>query len=433
MLSGSSPRAAAVLRAATLLMAVACSPADDSPAAEAAWIGSIQTEGGVTTVITESGSVWGGTAALVEEASIGVEVGADEYMLGDVDGVAAAGDRIYVADVQTRTVRSYDGSGAYLADFGGVGEGPGEFQYPTGLGVDGTGRVWVHDLPGGRVLAYAASGELEATITIPGRRVSGGLSMVVAPGGEAYVLSVVPIPDAPADAPFSERILVGMMPYRIDGTSGQPLEIPRFEQEQVFLTVETEQIIRSIAAPFQPTGQYAFAPSGAVISGIPDAYRFEIAHADGARMIVDRYWEPVPVAADEASAYRDGAMAFMRQIDPGWVWSAPDTPATKPAFERFIPSRSGEVWVVRPGPGVPVAGCNPEADPDGNDLSPCWEQARIFDVFGADGRYLGTVDVPDELRLDPLPWIDGDTVVAVVEDEAGTIRVKRYRLVTRPE
>ena len=46
------------------------------------WVGTITTEGNLTTVVNESGSVWGGTATLVEEASIGVETGEDPYMLG---------------------------------------------------------------------------------------------------------------------------------------------------------------------------------------------------------------------------------------------------------------------------------------------------------------------------------------------------------------
>ncbi len=37
--------------------------------------------------------------------------------------------------------------------------------------------------------------------------------------------------------------------------------------------------------------------------------------------------------------------------------------------------------------------------------------------------------MPEGFRLDPRPWIDGETVIARAEDEAGTIMVKRYRLV----
>ena len=77
--------------------AFACSARrSDSPVGN--WVGTITTEGNVTTVVNESGSVWGGTARLVEEMSIGVDIGADEYMFGHVYSVAAHDDRIYVLD-----------------------------------------------------------------------------------------------------------------------------------------------------------------------------------------------------------------------------------------------------------------------------------------------------------------------------------------------
>jgi len=37
--------------------------------------------------------------------------------------------------------------------------------------------------------------------------------------------------------------------------------------------------------------------------------------------------------------------------------------------------------------------------------------------------------VPEELSFEPMPYIRGHDVIAVVEDDAGTIMVKRYRLV----
>ncbi len=56
---------------------VACGPQESSPDTNDSWVGTVTTEGNVTTVINESGSLWGGTATLVEEASIGVESGGD--------------------------------------------------------------------------------------------------------------------------------------------------------------------------------------------------------------------------------------------------------------------------------------------------------------------------------------------------------------------
>jgi hypothetical protein len=69
-----------------LLLCCACAPGSSEPA-DGPWHGTITSEGNVTTVVNESGSVWGGAERLVEEASIGVEVGADEYMFGRVAGV----------------------------------------------------------------------------------------------------------------------------------------------------------------------------------------------------------------------------------------------------------------------------------------------------------------------------------------------------------
>ena len=81
-----------------LFLTAGCDASNSSPVSDGTWVGTISTEGNVTTVVNESGSVWGGTATLVEEASIGVDAGADEYMLGEVSGIAATPDNIFVID-----------------------------------------------------------------------------------------------------------------------------------------------------------------------------------------------------------------------------------------------------------------------------------------------------------------------------------------------
>jgi len=117
-----------VVASAVALAVVACGPPESAPDADGTWIGTITTEGDVTTVVNESGSVWGGPASLVEEASIGVESGPDEYLFGQIGGVWADEDRIYIADYQVPAVRVYDTSGRYLFDIGSRGQGPGEYE-----------------------------------------------------------------------------------------------------------------------------------------------------------------------------------------------------------------------------------------------------------------------------------------------------------------
>jgi hypothetical protein len=61
--------------------------------------------------------------------------------------------------------------------------------------------------------------------------------------------------------------------------------------------------------------------------------------------------------------------------------------------------------------------------------NPLWRDAHIYDLFDRDGRYLGEVDVPEGFRTGPRPYIKGDVVVALVEDDEGIPYVKRFRLV----
>jgi hypothetical protein len=67
---------------------------------------------------------------------------------------------------------------------------------------------------------------------------------------------------------------------------------------------------------------------------------------------------------------------------------------------------------------------------------PCWEpEGYWLDAFDTDGRFLGSATfealrVPGSGDLPGAPvFIDGETILAVLTDGAGTSRVKRYRLV----
>ena len=93
-----------VVLSAVGIAVAACGPQESPTDATGTWVGTITTEGNVTTVVNESGSVWGGTARLVEELSIGVDVGDDAYMFGRPGGVHAFGGRIYVIDQQVPVV-----------------------------------------------------------------------------------------------------------------------------------------------------------------------------------------------------------------------------------------------------------------------------------------------------------------------------------------
>ncbi len=126
-------------------------------------------------------------------------------------------------------------------------------------------------------------------------------------------------------------------------------------------------------------------------------------------------------------------IADLRRGDPSWTWNGPLIPEHKPAYTRFLPDRSGRVWLVREGPSERVSGdCTDDfSDPDNvrRNYQPCWVAATFLDAFDPEGRYLGEVELPRGAAVSMEAFIRDDVVVVPAVDEAGTIMVKRYRLV----
>ena len=224
---------------------------------------------------------------------------------------------------------------------------------------------------------------------------------------------------------------MAMVPYSVDGTVGAPIYRPLVDAERLqLIQVRGSGGARFVIVPFSPTTVGAFAPSRAMVTGDPVTYRFQLEHDDGSTTVIEQPWRPVPVDAEEAAAHRRGATRYLRGVDPSWTWGDEKIPDTKPAYNMFVPAVSGEVWVVRNGPASPISGCDEDTfEPSQQNTAPCWREQRIVDAFGADGRYIGEGAVPEELSFEPMPYIRGHDVIAVVEDEGGTIMVKRYRLV----
>ncbi len=128
-----------------VMLAVAACAEPEAPDTDGTWVGTITTEGNVTTVVNESGSVWGGTARLVEEASIGVETGREEYMFARITALAADDRHIYVVETRPPVVRVYDLDGTHIRNIGTRGQGPGEFAFPESIVVMPDGRLMVRD------------------------------------------------------------------------------------------------------------------------------------------------------------------------------------------------------------------------------------------------------------------------------------------------
>ena len=410
-------------------LSLGCAGGDGAQRREAVeWQGTVSTEGALSTVRTDSGSEWK-AAELVETASIGTLEGEDAYVFSQVTSVAATEDRIFVLDAPMATVRVYDVDGRHLRDIGRLGDGPGEFRRPWALAIVDRERLLVRDRAQGRVHELSLNGELLGDF-----RVDGAARTVFTDDGVVYVHNWLPFQDG-------EPRRLGMLSYGPDGP-GTPIPIPESPAEPEYVPVDRQFLELGAGAaaqqgltfnvnevPFAPQPLWWLASDASMVTGYPDTYRFERLALDGTVLRVEKSWQPVTVHPDEADWYRGRLLMFWRALIPEFIWQAADVPDHKRAYMALVPDRDGRVWVIREMAGERIADCDEEPeDMNGYVERPCWRQAYVLEGFGTDGRYLGQVGLPDGLRFSVQPYIRGDQVVAVFEDEAGAIMVKHFRL-----
>ncbi|UCG85511.1 MAG: hypothetical protein JSW71_16475 [Gemmatimonadota bacterium] len=129
----------------------------------------IDTVGDTITVRTVSGSVWGDTAFLEAEVTIGMVEGPDEYPIGNPTSIASdANGVIYILDRQVPIVRAYGPDGAHLRDIGREGDGPGEYRNPGAIATLPDGRLMVCDPGNLRVSIFSPAGEYSGQAWYPG-------------------------------------------------------------------------------------------------------------------------------------------------------------------------------------------------------------------------------------------------------------------------
>ncbi len=407
-----------------LVAAAACGGASGESSAAAEWVAETTTEGNVTTVKTSSGSVWGGSATLVEEASIGVESGEDVYMLGSVRAIVEDAGEIFVLDRQVPVVRVYDANGLHLRDLGAEGSGPGELQRPESMVSGADGRLFIRDPRNGRIMILSKEGEELGTIRITSSFNTSN-PMVITRDGTLYNYELL---DQEADV---TDWTIGMVPQseNDDEEDGEPIVAPDFDYEPPQIVARQEGSTSVNNVPFAPQVHWTLSPSGAVIGGVSDDYSFEIRHPDGRIIRVEKSWQPVPVDSDEAGWRRKSATANMRQTQPDWSWNGPAVPSQKPAFSQLVADVDGRIWVRRPGPGYHVdENCNEDPEPEDSFGAPCWRETTTWEVFDDEGRFLGGAELPEGLQASPQPYVRGDLFIAVHMDDLGTVTVKRYRI-----
>ena len=374
------------------------------------------TIGDTIVVRTLAGSVWDAAARLEPEMRIGAFEGEDVYLLGDVAGLAVAPDgSVYVYDRQVPALRKYNADGEFVATFGREGGGPGEYRNSDGgLAVLPDGRVLLRDPGNARITVYSADGEALDTWPLRGGSFT-SRPLYVDTSGTVYT-QIWGRDDA------GERY-TALKPYAPDGTPGDSLPAPSWDFEPAAVSFSNDMLQMQNHVPFTPRVHWTFGPTGNYVGGLSTEYSIDVFGADGV-LRIQRVTEPVPVEAAEEAATRADVASGFRAMAPDWQWNGPPIPATKPPFQDIAVARDGRIWVR-----LHRAGYRAEAaDPDDPAAVDRWSEPVVWDLFEADGTYLGQVRAPEGFRTHPEPVFGAEHVWAITVDELAVEYLTRFRI-----
>jgi hypothetical protein len=409
-----------LVQSLTLLAAVsvgtACAPPDSPESSEP-----LREQRGDTTVVRSQGAgLWGDTARLVRTAGIGAASGSDTVTLGDITAIAMGPDgRIYATDGQRLALRVFDAELQPLAIWGRGGSGPGELLNPDGgLAVLTNGRVAVRDPGNARLQLFDGEGRPAGELLV----IPGGLRTRDNVGRQADTLLSRVVVDASGPIDSWSYGLARISP---DGTVLDTLQLPTPALPPQRLVARGGNNTAELPLPFAATSLWAWHPNGGFATARGDRYAITWP-GEGGYVRAEREVNAAPVTGAEAAQERAYVSQGLRWLDPSWTWEGPDIPGSKPHITRLFTGEDGSVWVLREGEA------QERDDPDYDPEDPASVDRRLrsrltFDVFDATGGFLGSLDVPDGLQLQPQPVFDASGLIGLELDDSGVPRLVRYR------
>jgi hypothetical protein len=307
---------------------------------------------------------------------------------------ADSGGNIYVLDTGAKRIAVFDSLGRDVRAMGGPGGGPGEMEWPIGLVVRPDGRTAAFDIGKRGLVWFGPAGEILEQEPLPAYR--GGVG--IHSSGPALTFPAQHL--EPQSGVATNRLI------RVEAGDTAVLASRSATLHSVFFK-SCGIGISAMEPIFAPSVRWAAAGDRTAVS-MGAEYEVRVFGGPELRSIVRRPLEPVVATADAAR----------EDVGPGMIITTPSGKKTCDT-EEVVEQRGFADQIPA------IAGI--AAGPDGT-----WWVHRhagrdgyAFDVFAADGDYVGTLPASAPYPLITMP---GGRLGAVVTDELDVDRVVVYRL-----
>jgi hypothetical protein len=368
-----------------------------------------QLAGGGRHVLNKAQGMWerDGVASwhLVEDLRIGKVEGADPYLFGiGMDIIPDGHGRIWVLDRQTRELRLFDSAGNFLRAIGRTGGGPGEFTGHVCAFPGPAGEIWVEESHN-RWQRFDTAGAYLATHPVTSRFGCGTRQWTA--DGRFFVAANVL--DYRTRTSRSFFVIHRMEPSGeiVPGDTVHPPDLPP-APSVTWLAPPGGGQLRSVldVIPFAHHSRSVLDPTGNFwITDGGGAYAIRRQNPRGdTLLLIEREHAPLAVPGST----RDRAIAEFRRegMTPEGGFNSDAVPRVYPPFDRYYLATDGKLWVRRQ----------------------LEEAVSGFDVFSADGYYLGPVALPLGLDRMAVSTITSDAIYASIRDELGVSYVVRLSI-----
>jgi hypothetical protein len=353
------------------------------------------------------------------EVTEGMHDSADS--LGTLSGIAMdARGVVYVSDASDGRIWVFDSLGRSQRAIGRKGNGPGEFQAPTGIAIGPDGQLYVRDLE-----LVTRFGVDPAT-----RRLTKFVDAFRGPPMSDWMSRHPTRFDReghvyyPAFNMMMRELRSGVFyQYRPDGTLGDSVVVPPFpgapaSTASVRISAREGRMLRGLNhPPFSPLPHWDITPRGTLLTS--DGRSYLIRETDRNGRVITEYRRAVAAERIPAAERRDSLEALRQRRDsvtvprsqvlgvPPEVWAL-QLPETYPAILGVYAGEDGRVWVRRW-----VAGGSART---------------VFDVFESDGRFSRVVVLDRAISSVVTPSLSLGGIAAVaVDPETGAHGVLTFR------
>lgn len=351
------------------------------------------------------------TLSIEEVVRIGDEAAGDTVIFASIENIAVNNrGQIFIEEREPVAIRAFDADGSYLADIGGVGDGPGEFSDPLigGVLTGPADSVYVFNTWRGRNLTIYGPDQFEfvRSITVPpypveedNRVENFGILGVVEDG---YVAQLSLVPSRLLVTANRETSDVIRM-VNLDGSYGPVVATGRGFEGVVTLR-EFAQLGRKIPfpdrIPFGRSMSWGLGSDGMLFSGWNDSINIAVISINvPEERHISLTHDPIPISNAEME---DWLSYFGPETRA--KFSERGLHTTKPAFEELLVDDNNRVWL---------------------ELSATQDSTEVeWIVLDMDSHVVGKVILPFDARLKA---IRGGRVYAI-ETKGGMPTVAVYEL-----